>query len=104
MRLLAWKGAKVYFTTRSEAKALEARKRIQDAYPDIEPDNLQYMTLDVADLRSITSVADKLMEKERKVDVLSESRDPLYASPSSPGRGLMFILPSPCCRRRDNLH
>ncbi|OBR11411.1 Short-chain dehydrogenase/reductase family Oxidoreductase [Colletotrichum higginsianum IMI 349063] len=70
VRLLAWKGAKVYFTTRSEAKALEARKRIQDAYPDIEPDNLQCMTLDVADLRSITSVADKLMEKERKVDVL----------------------------------
>ncbi|KZL79785.1 short-chain dehydrogenase reductase family oxidoreductase [Colletotrichum incanum] len=70
VRLLAWKGAKVYFTTRSEAKAIEARKRIQDAHPEIDADNLQWMVMDATDLRSICSVADKLKEKERKIDVL----------------------------------
>lgn len=73
VKLLALKGAKVYFTTRSEAKANEARKRIQDDHPEIDSDKLQSMIMDATDLRSISSVADKLKERERKVDILGES-------------------------------
>ncbi|GKT41239.1 putative oxidoreductase TDA3 [Colletotrichum spaethianum] len=72
VKLLAWKGAKVYFTTRSEAKAIETRKRIQDAHPEIDTDNLQWIIMDVTDLRSICFVADKLKEKEAKIDILGE--------------------------------
>ncbi|WYZ42627.1 hypothetical protein EsH8_VI_000326 [Colletotrichum jinshuiense] len=71
VKLLALKGAKVYFTTRSEAKANEARKRIQDDHPEIDSDKLQSMIMDATDLRSISSVADKLKERERKVDILA---------------------------------
>ncbi|KAK1637891.1 short-chain dehydrogenase/ reductase [Colletotrichum phormii] len=69
-RLLAQKSAKVYFTTRSEAKAIEARKTILDAHPDIDSENLQWMTMDLTDIRSVTSAAGKLKEKESKVDIL----------------------------------
>ncbi|KXH63592.1 short-chain dehydrogenase/reductase family Oxidoreductase [Colletotrichum salicis] len=69
-RLLVKKSAKVYFTTRSEAKAIEARKKILDAHPDINFENLQWMTMDLADIWSVTSAAEKMKEKESKVDIL----------------------------------
>ncbi|KAL2882124.1 hypothetical protein SGCOL_002386 [Colletotrichum sp. CLE4] len=69
-RLLAQKSAKVYFTARSEAKAIEARKKILDAHPDIDSGNLQWMTMDLTDIRSVTSAAEKLKENESKVDIL----------------------------------
>ncbi|KAK1724163.1 hypothetical protein CaCOL14_004700 [Colletotrichum acutatum] len=68
--ILAQKSAKVYITTRSETTAIKSRYRILDAHPEINPENLQWITMDVTDMRSVTSTADKLKEKERKVDIL----------------------------------
>ncbi|KAK0374806.1 short-chain dehydrogenase/reductase family Oxidoreductase [Colletotrichum limetticola] len=69
-RLLAQKSAKVYITTRSETTAIKSRNQILDAHPEIDPENLQWMTMDVTDMRSVTSTAEKLKEKEHKVDLL----------------------------------
>ncbi|KAI3539645.1 short-chain dehydrogenase/reductase family Oxidoreductase [Colletotrichum abscissum] len=69
-RLLAQKSAKVYFTTRSDTTAIKTRNQILDAHPEIDPENLQWMTMDVTDMRSVTSTVDKLKAKEHKVDIL----------------------------------
>ncbi|KAK1538821.1 short-chain dehydrogenase/reductase family Oxidoreductase [Colletotrichum costaricense] len=69
-RLLAQKSAKVYFTTRSDTTAIKTRNRILEGHPEIDPENLQWMTMDVTDMRSVTSTVDKLKAKEHKVDIL----------------------------------
>ncbi|KXH32606.1 short-chain dehydrogenase/reductase family Oxidoreductase [Colletotrichum simmondsii] len=70
-RLLAQKSAKVYFTTRSDTTAIKTRNQILEAHPEIDPENLRWMTMDVTDMRSVTSTVDKLKAKEHKVDILN---------------------------------
>ncbi|KAF6823140.1 daunorubicin c-13 ketoreductase [Colletotrichum plurivorum] len=69
-RLLALKGAKVYLTVRSEAKGEQTRKLIQESSPQIHPENLEWLKMDLTDVRSITAAADLLKRKERKLDIL----------------------------------
>ncbi|OLN89023.1 putative oxidoreductase C736.13-like protein 5 [Colletotrichum chlorophyti] len=80
IRLLAWKGAKVYFTTRSEAKAEQTRKFIQEKNPDIDPQKLQWLQMDLTDLRSIDTAAQQLNDKEKKLDILGISTSSLIIS------------------------
>ncbi|RSL98380.1 hypothetical protein CEP52_010400 [Fusarium oligoseptatum] len=69
VKLLARKGAKVYLTTRNESRAIQA-KGILDEDPDIDPDNVQWLTLDLSDPISVTAAADELKRRETKVDIL----------------------------------
>ncbi|KAF4860967.1 putative oxidoreductase [Colletotrichum siamense] len=69
-RYLALNGAKVYLAVRSEAKGVQTRRLILDKSPQIEPQKLQWVKIDLTDMRSITAVADWLQTQERKVDIL----------------------------------
>lgn len=70
MRLLSLQGAKVYFTTRSEAKAQKTREILQTQSPEIDQRSIEWLLLDISDLKSITAAADELKRKENKVDIL----------------------------------
>ncbi|KAH7177218.1 hypothetical protein DER46DRAFT_621196 [Fusarium sp. MPI-SDFR-AT-0072] len=69
VRFLARKGAKVYLTTRSEAKARKAKEKLtKDA--DINPRNIQYLVMDLYDPVSITHAVDELKRSETKLHIL----------------------------------
>ncbi|KAJ5619636.1 hypothetical protein N7510_003620 [Penicillium lagena] len=70
VRLLAQRGAKVYFTSRSESKAQKAKDTLLTNYPDTDAKNIEWLLLDLSDLKSIDAVAHELNEKESKVDIL----------------------------------
>lgn len=61
----------MYFTSRSESKARKAKDILQTNYPDIDAKNIEWLVLDLSDLKSIDAVAHQLNEKESKVDILS---------------------------------
>ncbi|RSM20669.1 hypothetical protein CDV31_000355 [Fusarium ambrosium] len=65
VKLLARKGAKVYLTTRNESKALQA-KGILDEDPDIDPDDVQWLTLDLFDPISVTAAANELKRRDQQ--------------------------------------
>ncbi|KAG5794580.1 hypothetical protein H9Q69_006396 [Fusarium xylarioides] len=69
VRFLARKGAKVYLTTRSEARARQARDKLtQDT--DIDAKNVQYLVMDLYDPVSITQAAEELKRNETKLQIL----------------------------------
>ncbi|KAH7091923.1 short-chain dehydrogenase/ reductase, partial [Paraphoma chrysanthemicola] len=70
VRHLALRGAKVYFTTRSEAKAQKTQQQIRVTSPEIKRDKINSLVLDLTDLKSITDVANDLGWREKKVDIL----------------------------------
>ncbi|KAH7067991.1 putative carbonyl reductase [Paraphoma chrysanthemicola] len=70
VRLLALRGAKVYFTTRSEAKAQKTQQQIRVTNPEIKQEDINSLVLDFTDLQSITDVASELGRREKKVDIL----------------------------------
>lgn len=61
----------MYFTARSEAKAQKARDHLKASRPDIDLNNLVWLSLDLADLKTVTSAVEELKKKEDKVDILS---------------------------------
>ena len=69
VKLFARRGAKVYFTTRSKANAIKALESLSND-PEIKPENITWLIMDLVDLRSIQSAADELRMKERKIDIL----------------------------------
>jgi len=70
VKFLALRGAKVYFTARSEAKADKTRKDLQVQSPKLDQSNIKWLKLDVSDVGSITAAADELKSKESKVHIL----------------------------------
>ncbi|KAH0427765.1 hypothetical protein CcaCcLH18_09471 [Colletotrichum camelliae] len=69
VRYLALNGAKVYLAVRSETKGVQTRRLILDKSPEIEPQNLQWVKMDLTDMRSITAAADLLKTQEQKLDI-----------------------------------
>ncbi|KAF4906592.1 putative oxidoreductase [Colletotrichum fructicola] len=69
-RCLALNGAKVYLAVRSEAKGVQTRRLILDKTPEIEPQNLQWVKMDLADMGSITAAVDWLKTQEERLDLL----------------------------------
>ncbi|KAL3293028.1 short-chain dehydrogenase/reductase family Oxidoreductase, partial [Colletotrichum asianum] len=49
---------------------VHTRRLILDKSPEIEPQNLQWVKIDLTDMRSITAAVDWLQTRERKVDIL----------------------------------
>ncbi|KAH8597562.1 daunorubicin C-13 ketoreductase [Bisporella sp. PMI_857] len=86
VKLLALHGAKVYYTTRSEAKAQKTREALQASSPDINLGKLEWLRLDISDLKSITAAADELKKKETKVDILINNAGAATSSTELVGR------------------
>ncbi|KAK1462398.1 daunorubicin C-13 ketoreductase [Colletotrichum cuscutae] len=70
VKYLALRGAKVYFTARSKAKADETRTVLTAENPAINTANLHWLPLDLADLKSVASAVEELKSKETRVDIL----------------------------------
>ncbi|SCV58342.1 uncharacterized protein FFB14_15579 [Fusarium fujikuroi] len=69
VRFLARKGAKVYSTTRSEARARQAKDKLTKD-TGIDAKNLQYLVMDLYDPVSITHAVEELKRKETKLHIL----------------------------------
>ncbi|GKT64223.1 daunorubicin C-13 ketoreductase [Colletotrichum tofieldiae] len=72
VKFLALRGATVYFTARSKAKAEKTRAILVSEHPEIDEEQLNWLPLDLADLRTVEVAVKELESKETKVDILSE--------------------------------
>lgn len=68
---LATHGAKAFFTARSLEKAEKAKQAVLQSCPSANPDNIDFLLLDLTVLRSINDAADLLRRKASKIDILS---------------------------------
>ena len=71
MKHLASKGAKVYFTGRSETKAEKAMSQLKSLVPDLPKDRLVWIKMDLTDMTSVLDAVEQLKMKETKLDILS---------------------------------
>lgn len=64
--------AKIYLAARSEAKGREAIVQIQDRLQrdDIRCPDIQWLRLDLSDLKSVRAAADEVLSKEARLDIL----------------------------------
>ncbi|KZO91901.1 NAD-P-binding protein [Calocera viscosa TUFC12733] len=68
---LANHGAKVYLTTRSEAKALDTIRRLEEANPALkDTGRLQYLVIDFSLVTSAKAGAEEFLRKESRLDIL----------------------------------
>lgn len=68
---LATHGAKTFLTARSLEKAEKAKQALLQSCPAANPNNIDFLLLDLTDLRSINDAADLLRRKASEVDILS---------------------------------
>ncbi|KAH8763161.1 hypothetical protein F5883DRAFT_676900 [Diaporthe sp. PMI_573] len=85
VKRLAQRGAKVYLTTRTKAKAQRAKETLIAECPDVSPKNIACLLIDFVDLRSVDAAALELRQKERNVDILINN-----AAVSSPSTELAY--------------
>ncbi|KAH7126070.1 hypothetical protein EDB81DRAFT_872229 [Dactylonectria macrodidyma] len=85
VKRLAQCGAKVYLTTRTEAKARKAKETLIAECVDISPKNISWLLIDFLDLKSVDAAALELGQKESKVDILINN-----AAVSSPSAELVY--------------
>lgn len=67
---LLLKDAQVYVAGRSEQKAKEAIKKLME---ETRKENVFFLKLDLADLRSVRDAADEFLRSNRRLDVLINS-------------------------------
>ncbi|KAF5587113.1 carbonyl reductase [Fusarium subglutinans] len=72
VRFLARKGAKVYLTTRNEARARQAKDKLTKD-TGIDARNIQYLVMDLYDPVSITHAVEELKRKETKLHILTNT-------------------------------
>lgn len=90
VRLLALRGAKVYFTTRSETTAQKTLIALRARSPELSQANINWLLLDMTDLTSITAASDQLKRMETRIHLLSKfCAFKVFYSPS-----LTVLLPS----------
>ena len=73
VKYLALGGAKVYIASRSEARVKSAMDELLAENPKISKAQLEYVILDLGDLKSVLSAAYQIKQKEQKIDILSLS-------------------------------
>ncbi|KPM35890.1 hypothetical protein AK830_g10672 [Neonectria ditissima] len=66
----AIKGAKVYYTARSEAKAAHTIKYVTERGSNVSKDQLVWLKLDLGDLKSVLHAVEELKSKEQSIDIL----------------------------------
>lgn len=69
---LASKGAKVYFTARSQAKAQYAREYVLSNAAGVDSENLVWVQLDLSDIKSVLQGANEIRSKEKRIDILGQ--------------------------------
>lgn len=73
VRHLALHKARVYMATRTESKAMECIEELKSEHDEIkEMDNVKFLKLDLCDLKGSREAALVFLEKEDRLDVLSE--------------------------------
>ncbi|KAH7136797.1 hypothetical protein B0J13DRAFT_449599 [Dactylonectria estremocensis] len=85
VKRLAQRGAKVYLTTRTEAKAQMAKETLITECSDVSPANIAWLLIDFIDLKSVDAAALELSQQESKVDILVNN-----AAVSSPSTELAY--------------
>jgi NADP-dependent 3-hydroxy acid dehydrogenase YdfG len=61
----------VFPTTRSETSARNAQEKLRATSPGINVESIEWLQLDLADLKSIAAFSDKLKRQTTKIDILS---------------------------------
>ncbi|KAF9872492.1 daunorubicin C-13 ketoreductase [Colletotrichum karsti] len=87
VKFMALRGAKVYLTARSKDKAEHARQSLQSSNPELDQDQIIWLSLDLSDLRSVRAAAEELKKKENKVDILINNAGVATASTETAGHG-----------------
>lgn len=73
VRQLAKHGAKVYMASRTESRARAAIDELTKEHPEIkEKAGIEYLKLDLTDLKSCQDAAKTFLSKEKRLDILSE--------------------------------
>lgn len=73
VRQLAKHGAKVYMASRTESRARAAIDELTKEHPEIkEKTGIEYLKLDLTDLKSCQEAAKTFLAKEQRLDILSE--------------------------------
>lgn len=62
----------MYYTVRSPAKAQKTLEDIIAKCPGVKQEKIAWLTMDLTDVKSITTAADELARRESKVNILSE--------------------------------
>jgi len=68
VEFLARKGAKVYMAARSEKRALDAIKQLEAE--GIEKGQVEWLCLDLSDLRKAKDAAEEFLKREKRLDIL----------------------------------
>ena len=73
VRQLAKHGAKVYMASRTESRAKAAIEELLKDHPEIkEKAGIEFLKLDLTDLKSCQEAARAFLAKEKRLDILSE--------------------------------
>ena len=74
VRQLAKHSAKVYMASRTESRAKAAIEELLKDHPEIkEKAGIEFLKLDLTDLKSCQEAARAFLAKEKRLDILSES-------------------------------
>ncbi|KAH6718978.1 putative carbonyl reductase [Leptodontidium sp. MPI-SDFR-AT-0119] len=87
VRLLALRGAKVYFTTRSETTAQKTLIALRARSPELSQANINWLLLDMTDLTSITAASDQLKRMETRIHLLINNAGTATSSSDPVGHG-----------------
>ncbi|KAH7347361.1 hypothetical protein B0T11DRAFT_359708 [Plectosphaerella cucumerina] len=71
---LRQRGAKVFGTTRSEKNAQAAREKLRTGDGDLGPGTIEWVLLDLTDLKSITAAASTINKSAQRLDIMSKSK------------------------------
>ena len=72
VRQLAQHGAKVYATTRSQKSATKAQNALSN-FNNIAPHAVEWLQMDLTDLRSITEVAEEVKRRTSSLHILGRT-------------------------------
>ncbi|OHX00073.1 daunorubicin c-13 ketoreductase [Colletotrichum incanum] len=92
VKFLALRGATVYFTARSKEKAEKARALLMSEYSKINKEQLNWLSLDLADLRTVDQAVKELESKAAKVDILINNAGLCSASTQTVGPGWEYHM------------
>ncbi|KAF9559293.1 NAD-binding protein [Agrocybe pediades] len=90
VQFLARKGAKVYMAARSEAKALEAIRQLEAE--DLWGGQVEWLRLDLSDMRQTKEAALEIFEKEKRLDILVNNAAMVVGPFKKTADGLLDIM------------
>ncbi|KZO91904.1 NAD-P-binding protein [Calocera viscosa TUFC12733] len=90
---LANHGATVYLTTRSEAKALDTIRRLEEANPGLKGEGrLHWLLLDLSSVAKAKKAAEEFLQREKRLDLLINNAGQLAGDFELTSEGLSTIM------------